>query len=112
MICTTRRSRNHAAFRSKSIRHEAVPKCGSYEVRFPDGRPSRYFYFEDMPSRRPRPLEQIKSEEAERRAKAVARAEKRPLLGTSIGRAARPAYAPDSWAHKRCPIFQCLTAVH
>jgi hypothetical protein len=23
---------------------EAVPDCGSYEVRFPDGRPSKYFY--------------------------------------------------------------------
>jgi hypothetical protein len=24
------------------IKHEAVPKCGSFEVRFSDGRPSRY----------------------------------------------------------------------
>jgi hypothetical protein len=24
------------------IPHEAVPLCGSFEVRFPDGRPSRY----------------------------------------------------------------------
>jgi hypothetical protein len=28
------------------IKHEAVPGCGSYELRFPDGRPSRYVYFE------------------------------------------------------------------
>jgi len=28
------------------IKHEAVPNCGSFEVRFPDGRPSRYFYRE------------------------------------------------------------------
>ena len=34
------------------IKHEVVPGCGSYEVRFPDGRPSRYFYFEDVPGRR------------------------------------------------------------
>jgi hypothetical protein len=26
------------------IKHEAVPKCGSFEVCFPDGRPSKYFY--------------------------------------------------------------------
>jgi hypothetical protein len=34
------------------IKHEAVPKCGSYEVRFPDGTPSRIFYWDDVPSRR------------------------------------------------------------
>jgi hypothetical protein len=37
------------------IKHEAVPKCGSFEVRFPDGRPSKYFYWDDLPSRRLRP---------------------------------------------------------
>jgi hypothetical protein len=57
------------------IRHEAIPGCGSYEDRFPDGRPPKYFYFEDVPSRRLRPLEQLTSEEAERLAKALARAE-------------------------------------
>jgi hypothetical protein len=31
------------------INHEAVPKCGSYEVRYSDGRPSAYFYWEDLP---------------------------------------------------------------
>jgi hypothetical protein len=36
------------------IRHEAVPQCGSYEVRFPDGKPSKYFYWEDDPGRRVR----------------------------------------------------------
>ena len=30
------------------IKHEVVPDCGSYEVRFPDGRPSKYFYFENL----------------------------------------------------------------
>jgi len=34
------------------IKHEAVPKCGSFEVRFSDGRPSQYFYWEDLPGRR------------------------------------------------------------
>jgi hypothetical protein len=32
------------------IKHEVVPDCGSYEVRFPDGRPSKYFYFENRPT--------------------------------------------------------------
>ena len=57
------------------IKHEAVPKCGSYEVRFPDGRPSRYFYFEDLPARRLRP-EHLTSEEAKSQAKAFARRER------------------------------------
>ncbi|MBR1086281.1 hypothetical protein JQ621_02190 [Bradyrhizobium manausense] len=37
------------------IKHETVPGTGSYEVRFADGRRSRYFYFDDLPSRRLRP---------------------------------------------------------
>jgi hypothetical protein len=37
------------------IPHEAVPLCGSFEVRFPDGRPSRYFYLDDIAGRRLRP---------------------------------------------------------
>jgi hypothetical protein len=31
------------------IKHEAVPNCGSYEVRFPDGRASVFFYWDDVP---------------------------------------------------------------
>ena len=31
------------------IKHEAVPQTGSFEVRFPDGRPSVYFYWDDIP---------------------------------------------------------------
>ena len=34
------------------IKHESVPQTGSYEVRFPDGRPSVYHYFDDNPGRR------------------------------------------------------------
>ena len=45
------------------IKHEAVPRCGSYEVRFSDGRPSKYFYWDDEPSRRLRP-ELLTGEEA------------------------------------------------
>jgi hypothetical protein len=37
------------------MKHEAVPDCGSFEVRFADGRPSVYFYWDDQPSRRLRP---------------------------------------------------------
>ena len=51
------------------LKHEAVPDCGSYEVRFDDGRASRYFYRDDLPSRRLRqgvltreqPLERAKA---------------------------------------------------
>ena len=41
------------------IKHEPVP-CGSYEVRYSDGTPSKYFYWDDVPGRRLRP-EQIGS---------------------------------------------------
>jgi hypothetical protein len=41
--------------RVRIIPHEAVALCGSYEVRFPDGRPSRYFYWDDIAGRRLRP---------------------------------------------------------
>jgi hypothetical protein len=34
------------------IKHEAIPQTGSYEVRFPDGRPSVYKYYDDDPGRR------------------------------------------------------------
>jgi hypothetical protein len=37
------------------IRHEVIPDCGSYELRYPDGRPSKYFYFENVPGRQLRP---------------------------------------------------------
>jgi hypothetical protein len=54
------------------IKHEAVPDCGSFEVRFPDDRPSQYFYWDDLPSRRLR-LETDR-ETALEQAKAAARA--------------------------------------
>ena len=58
------------------IKREAVPKCGSFEVRFPDGRPSTYFYWDDLPSRRLMP-DMVTSEVALEQAKALARAESR-----------------------------------
>jgi len=36
--------------RIRIIPHEAVPKCGSYEVRFPDGRPSRFYTGTTLPA--------------------------------------------------------------
>ena len=57
------------------IKHEVISDCGSFEVRFEDGRPSRYFYWDDMPSRRLRP-DLVDSETALEQAKAFARAER------------------------------------
>lgn len=57
------------------IKHESVPRCGSFEVRFSDGRESKYFYWEDDPGRRLRP-EQMTSEQALEVAKSWARAER------------------------------------
>jgi hypothetical protein len=57
------------------IEHEAVPQCGSFEVRFADGRESSYFYWDDLPSRRLRP-EILTREAALEAAKAFARAER------------------------------------
>jgi hypothetical protein len=66
------------------IKHEAVPKCGSFEVRFSDGR-AQHIYWEDLPSRRLRP-DLVTSDVALEQAKALAR-----------GRARAPAAlgAPD-----------------
>lgn len=52
-IAGRRSSRCHGAMTNvRLIKHEVIPNCGSYEVRYSDGRPSRYFYWDDMPSRR------------------------------------------------------------
>ena len=61
------------ADRVRIIKHEAVAKCGSYEVRFSDGRPSKYFYWEDIPGCR---SDQLDSQQALEEAKAFARAER------------------------------------
>jgi hypothetical protein len=54
------------------IKHEIVPDTGSFEVRFSDGRPSQYFYWDDIPSRRLRP-EQVDQETAKKQAQEFAR---------------------------------------
>ena len=61
------------------IKHEAVPQTGSFEVRFPDGRPSVYFYWDDIAGRR-LSAEQMDSKQALEAAKALAR-EKRDKKG-------------------------------
>ena len=60
------------------MKHEAVPRCGSYEVRFPDGRPSKYFYFENLPGRRLR-ADRVEQGAAEQDAKRFAREEQDEL---------------------------------
>jgi hypothetical protein len=66
------------ADRIRILKHETVPNCGSYEVCFPDSRPSRYFYFEDLPGRRLR-AEQPTREEALEQARTFARVEQDKL---------------------------------
>jgi hypothetical protein len=56
------------------IKHEAVPKCGSFEVRFPEVRKSQYFYWDDIPGRRLRP-DLLTSEQALQEARTFARKE-------------------------------------
>jgi hypothetical protein len=58
--------------RIRIIKHEAVPGCGSFEIRFADGRESQFFYWDDIPARRMRP-ETLDRETALEKAKAVAR---------------------------------------
>jgi hypothetical protein len=47
--------------RVRIIKHEAVPQCGSFEVRYPDDRPNVY-----LPSRRlnPQTLDRDRAEQA------------------------------------------------
>jgi hypothetical protein len=54
------------------IKHEAIPQTGSYEVKFTDGRPSIYHYFDDDPGRRSI-TGKITSAKALEQAKALAR---------------------------------------
>lgn len=66
--------------RVRILRHTAAPQLpdtGSYEVRFPDGRASVYFYFDDNPGRRSITLRM--TQEAENAAKELARAEQDKL---------------------------------
>jgi hypothetical protein len=66
------------ADRIRIIPHEAVPLSGSFEVRFPDGRPSRYFYWDDIAGRRLRP-DLVNSATAMQEARGLARAEQNAM---------------------------------
>jgi hypothetical protein len=55
-----------------------IPDAGSFEVRFRDGRESVYFYWDDNPGRASI-THAMSSEEAERKAKELARAEQEKL---------------------------------
>ena len=57
------------------IKHEAVPDCGSFEVRLADGSESRFFYWDDIASRRLRE-DMLTREQALAQAQALARAER------------------------------------
>ena len=58
--------------------HETIPQTGSYELRFSDGRPSVYFYFDDDPGRRSI-TGKMTGAEASEKGKALARAERDKL---------------------------------
>jgi len=61
------------ADRIRIFKHEAVRGRGSFEVRFPDGRESLFFYWDNIPARRLR-QDMMDCETALETAKAVARA--------------------------------------
>ena len=63
--------------RARIIKHELIPQCGSFEVRYADGRASAYFYWDDLPSRRLNPAT-LDRETALEKAKAVARSGESP----------------------------------
>jgi hypothetical protein len=58
------------------IKHEAVPQTGSFEVRFPDDRPSVFFYWDDIAGRR-LSADQMDSSRALEAAKGFAMAERK-----------------------------------
>lgn len=53
---------------------EGIPDTGSFEVRFADGAPSRYFYWDDNPGRRAITL-RVDQETAKNQAQEFARSQ-------------------------------------
>ena len=74
-----REARHPMKTKIRVIKHEVVPGCGSYEVRFPDGRPSKDFYFENQPGRRLQAGRVVEQAVAEQNAKRFAREEQDKL---------------------------------
>jgi hypothetical protein len=64
--------------RIRIIKHEAIPDCGSFEVKIL-GEPSQYFYWDDNAGRRLRP-DAMTQEQALEAAKAFARSKVNPTL--------------------------------
>jgi hypothetical protein len=63
------------------LKHTAapeIPDAGSYEVRFPGGRESVYFYWDDSPGRRSI-TQKLSQEDAKRVAQELARTEQDKL---------------------------------
>jgi hypothetical protein len=85
------------ADRIRIVRHEGVPLCGSFEVRFPDGRPSRYFSLDDIAGRRPRP-DLVDSATARDEAQSFANSSPR-------GTQRLPYSAPPPAMHTPTPVF-------
>lgn len=59
---------------------EGILYCGSFEVRFPDGRPSQFYFWDDIPGRRLR-TEAMTQEQALEAAKKLARVEQEKFGG-------------------------------
>ena len=57
------------------IRHDGAKDSGSFEVRFLGGRPTKFFYWDDDPSRRLRP-DMLTGGQALRQARAFAKTER------------------------------------
>jgi hypothetical protein len=64
--------------RIRIIKHEAIPDCGSFEVKIP-GKDSVYFYWDDNAGRRLRP-DAMTQEQAKKAAQELARAEQDKLI--------------------------------
>ncbi|MBR1193264.1 hypothetical protein [Bradyrhizobium sp. AUGA SZCCT0160] len=55
-----------------------IPDCGSFEVRYPDGRDPTYFFWDDNPGRRSITLK-VDQEQAKKAAQDLARAEQQKV---------------------------------
>lgn len=80
-ICGNKRcphATDHIFICTQSNEPGQAPKCGSYEVRYSDGRQSKYFYYDDIAGRRLRP-QQVDSVTALEQEKEFARVEREGL---------------------------------
>jgi hypothetical protein len=73
-----------ALARIRIIKHEAVPLCGSFEVYFEHGQPSRFYYWDDIAGRRLRP-DTLTGAEALEQARAFAREQRDKIRSNPRG---------------------------